>query len=262
VTRPAGFRVLRRHAAGAGLMLALAVAWEVAAASLQIRSLPPVENVARALWRILSGPDLGEHVLPSLARAVAGFLIGTHLGALAGLAIGVIRGVEPWLRPLLEFGRSLPAPAVLPAALLVLGPTPAMRVTLIAVGCAFPVILNAIDGARRVDPLMLDTARSFSLRPAEVLRRVILPAALPQILAGARTAVSIALIMMVISELIAATSGVGVLLFQSQRLFRAADTYAVVLLLGLIGWLLAQLFVRLERQAIGWQAGWRGAADA
>ncbi len=248
---------LRRHS-GLLFVALLLLLWEIAADYFKVRSLPPFSRVALAYWTIVTGSALGEHVLPSLGRALAGFAIGTVAGAAIGLAIGITRAAEPWVRPVLEFGRSLPAPVILPAALLLLGATPSMRIAIIALGCTFPVILNAIDGARRVDPLMIDTARAFGLDTMAVLRRVIFPAALPQMLAGARISVSIALIMMVISELIAASSGIGVLLFQSQRLFRVADTYAVVLLLGTLGWLLTLLFVRIERRAVGWQAGWSG----
>lgn len=237
------------------LILLVLAAWEAAALALQVRYLPTPVKVLESLVAILTGPSLVEHVLPSVARALAGLGIGVALGTILGLVLGYYRGLDPWVRPLIEFGRVLPAPAILPAALIVLGPTSQMRVSIIAFGCFFPVLLNAIDGARRVDELMIDTARAFGLTSRQILRRVLLPAAVPQILAGVRIALGIALIMMVISELIATSAGIGVLLFQSQRLFRIADTYAVVLLLGFIGWGVTASYLRFERASTKWQQG-------
>jgi len=158
---------------------------------------------------LIHGELLVREVLPSAARVGAGLTLGIVLGTAIGLGIGYFRGLDPWLRPILEFLRALPAVTVLPAALLLLGSTDAMRVSIIVFGCMPPVLLAAIDGARRVDQLLLDTARVSGLTAAQTLVRVIVPAALPQVFAGIRVALGVALIMMVISELLAANNGLG-----------------------------------------------------
>ncbi len=136
-----------------------------------------------------------------------------------------------------------------------------MRVFVIAFGSIFPVMLAAIDGARRVDPLLLDVARVNGLSVLERLYRVVLPAALPPIFAGVRIALSIALVMMVISELIAADDGLGFYILRNQRLFQTANVYAGVLTLGTIGLLLTLALLAVEKRLLGWHRGWRGMAD-
>jgi ABC-type nitrate/sulfonate/bicarbonate transport system permease component len=120
------------------------------------------------------------------------------------------------------------------------------------------VILAAIDGARRVDVTLLDVARVNRLSTRAQIVRVVLPAALPAIFAGVRIALGLALIMMVISELIAADNGIGFYILRSQRLFQTAGVYAGVLVIGTIGWALTGILVALETRVLGWHRGWRG----
>src|SRR5690606_31658321 len=129
-------------------------------------------------------------------------------------------------------------------------------------GSIFPVILAAMDGARRVDQVLIDVARVNGLTVPQRIFRVILPAALPAIFAGTRIALSIALVMMVISELIAANDGLGYFILRSQRLFQTANVYAGVLLLGAIGLVLTTFMLAIEGRFLAWYKGWRGAADA
>jgi ABC-type nitrate/sulfonate/bicarbonate transport system permease component len=141
---------------------------------------------------------------------------------------------------------------------LLLGPTDAMRITVIAFGSVFPVLLAGVDGARRVDPMLLEVARLEGLGRAAQIVRVILPAALPFLFAGVRVALGLALIMMVLSELIAADNGLGFVMLRSQRLFQTANVYAGVLVIGAIGWLLTTLLLLCERRLLAWHRGWRG----
>ena len=129
-------------------------------------------------------------------------------------------------------------------------------------GSIFPVILAAMDGARRVDQVLIDVARVNGLTVSQRIVRVILPAALPAIFAGIRIALSIALVMMVISELIAANNGLGHFILRSQRLFQTANVYAGVLMLGAIGLVLTTCMLTIEGRLLAWHKGWRGAADA
>lgn len=233
------------------------VFWEAAARSNPQPYLPQLSSVASSYVELYSPEALREIVLPSVFRVVVGFTLGVAGGAVLGLAMGFIRGLEPWVRPVLEFFRAIPAAAILPGALLLLGSTDTMRVSIIALGCTFPVLLAALDGARGVDALMIDTARISGLSRMQILRRVIAPAALPKIFAGTRTALGLALIMMVISELMASDNGLGHFILQAQRLFQAADVYAGVLLIGTIGFLFTALTLRLESRLLRWHSGWR-----
>ena len=243
------------------LLLALLACWEAAAIRFPAPYLPRLERIASSFGNLLHGELLVREVLPSAARVGAGLALGIVLGSTIGLAVGYFRALDPWLRPLLEFLRALPAVTVLPAALLLLGSTDAMRVSIIVFGCMPPVLLAAIDGARRVDQLLLDTARVSGLGPGATVARVIVPAALPHIFAGIRISLGVALIMMVISELLAANNGLGAFIQRNQRLFNTANVYAGVLVIGVLAWLFTAAMLQLEKRVLRWHRGWRGVTE-
>jgi ABC-type nitrate/sulfonate/bicarbonate transport system permease component len=118
-----------------------------------------------------------------------------------------------------------------------------------------------MDGVRGIDPTLIDTARSFRVPRAELIRRVVLPAALPQIMAGMRNSLALAVIMMVLSEYFAATSGVGYVLLISKNTFQLGPMWAAILLIGLLGYLLNALFLLVERRVLAWHRGWRAASS-
>jgi ABC-type nitrate/sulfonate/bicarbonate transport system permease component len=238
----------------------LLVLWQVYASSAQLLYLSTFTDSISATWELVTGDGLREDVLPSIGRFLAGYGIGCAIGVAVGVPAGYIRSLEPWIRPVLEFLRSLPAPALVPIAVLLLGATSWTRIALIAFGSCWAVLLNAIDGARGVDPLLIDTGRVNRLGTLAILRRIVLPAALPQIFAGLRIALGIALIVMVFSEMIASTSGLGYYILTSQRRFLVPETYGGVLLIGAIGWAFSVLFLYVERRVLSWHIGRLGGA--
>jgi ABC-type nitrate/sulfonate/bicarbonate transport system permease component len=242
----------------AGFVVALLGLWQWSATTNPQPYLPTLDLVADAYWNLVHGEQLTTQVAPSMYRVAVGLAIGVGLGSVVGLSIGYFRVLDPWVRPVLEFFRAIPAAAVLPGAILLLGATDTMRISIIAFGCTFPVLLAAIDGARRVDELMLDTARISGLSRSRTLVRVVLPASVPQLFAGIRIALGLALIMMVISELIAANDGLGYQILMNQRLFRTADVYAGVLVIGTVGLLFNTAILQLEKRLLRWHRGWRG----
>jgi ABC-type proline/glycine betaine transport system permease subunit len=160
----------------------------------------------------------------------------------AGIAFGTMIGLNRWLRdllePMLEFFRAVPPPVLLPIAVVLMGPTDAMKVVVIVVGSVWPILLNTIEGVRSTDSVMTETARSFAVSRSERLRYLVLPAASPRIMAGVRQSLSIALILMVISELGYSSSGLGFQIVYFQRNYLIAEMWSGILLLGLIGVLL------------------------
>ncbi len=244
-----------------GTICGLLAIWQWAALTHPAPYLPVLQNVAAGYLRLWHGDLLTSAIVPSVTRLAIGFLIAVMMGSVLGIVLGYLRVLDPWMRPVLEYLRFIPAVAILPAALLLFGPTDTMRIFVIAFGSVFPVLLAAIDGARRVDPLLLDVARVNGLSLQERLFRVILPAAMPSIFAGIRIALSIALVMMVISELIAADDGLGFYILRNQRLFQTANVYAGVLTIGTIGLALTLGLLAIEKRVLAWHRGWRGLAD-
>lgn len=258
VRLPAPRRVLR-ILGGWGFLAVLLAGWQVAGSRDTTGLLPPFSAVATEMASIVTGPQLNADLLPSVTRALLGFVLGAVVGIGLGVAIGWWRGLDPWLRPSLEFLRAVPPPALVPIAVVTFGAGDLLRVVVIAVGTCWPVLLSSVDGLLRVDPGYIDSARVYtSGRSLPILRRVALPAALPQIVTGMRIGLAVSLIMMVVSEMIASSSGLGFLILQSQRLYAMTPMYAGTLLLALTGWLLTLLFSAAERRALVWFEGMKG----
>jgi ABC-type nitrate/sulfonate/bicarbonate transport system permease component len=162
--------------------------------------------------------------------------------------------------PHVEYWRAMPPPALLPISIVLLRSIGnVQKVSFIAFFCLFPVLLNTIDGVRGIDPTLIETARSYGVPRLERVRRLVVPAALPQIVAGMRTSLSLAVIMMVLAEYFSSTSGVGYVLLISKNTFQLAPMWAAIVLIGLLGYLLNLLFILGERRALAWHRGWRAA---
>jgi ABC-type nitrate/sulfonate/bicarbonate transport system permease component len=134
----------------------------------------------------------------------------------------------------------------------VFGIGPSMKVFVIAVGCVWPILLNTVDGVRGLDPALLETARVYGVRRRDRLWAIVLPAASPRIFAGLRSALSLALILMVISEMEASTNGIGFAILQAQRSFAIPEMWSGILLLGLVGYAVNGAFALVERRALRW----------
>jgi ABC-type nitrate/sulfonate/bicarbonate transport system permease component len=249
---------LVRRSSGWLFMLVLIVLWQLVGTAGTLYYLPSFTTVLSHMGTLLSGPGLTAAVLPSAGRAAAGYLLGSALGLAVGVLIGYNRALDPWVRPVLEFFRALPAPLAVSLGLLLLGFSASTRIAVIAFECFWPVVVNADVGARRVDRQLLDTARVAQTPGWRLLLRVVLPASLPQAVVGLRFAVSIALVMMVISELIGASSGLGYFISNAESNFAYADLWAAVVVLGIIGWLAMSLFSLAERRILFWHREQRG----
>ena len=219
---------------------------------------PPLSRIVESLQEDWIFEQVGTDLMPSLARFTVGYLIA----AAAGIALGTLIGLAPRARragqPVMEFLRSIPPPLLLPFVLVVVGIGNASKITLIAIGSVWPVLLNAIDGVRGVDPQVLDMARSFGLARRTQIARVILPAASPKIAVGMRTSLSVALILMVISEMQASTNGLGFQVLSAQRSFDSAGTYAGVIVIGVVGLVVNLGFLVAEGWIMRWHRGARG----
>ncbi|BCJ50302.1 nitrate ABC transporter permease [Actinoplanes sp. NBRC 14428] len=238
-----------------GLPAVAVVLWGVWSARSDNRFLAGPLAVLDAFRRTWIGPAFVDDVLPSLLRLALGIAGSIVLGVAAGIAIGSLRRLRETLGPLLEFFRAIPPPVLIPVAMLLLGITGTMKVVVIMSGAIWPILLNTIDGVRATDSVMLETADSYRIPRWERLRFVVLPAAAPRIMTGVRQALSVALILMVISEMFASSSGLGYRIAYFQRNYLIAEMWSGILLLGLIGILLAVLFGLVERRVLRWYHG-------
>jgi ABC-type nitrate/sulfonate/bicarbonate transport system permease component len=231
--------------------------WTVQAGSQYFPRLSTILVEFRDLWLF---SEFGTHVVPSLERIALGF----GIAVVAGIALGIPLGLSRWGRlaamPHIEFWRAVPPPALLPISVVLLHSIgDRQKVSFIAFFCLFPVLLNTIDGVRGIDPTLLDTARSYGIRGSERIRRIVLPAAMPQIAAGMRNSLALAVIMMVLAEYFSSDRGVGYVLLVSKNTFQLAPMWAAILLIGLLGYALSVLFALAERRFLAWHRGWRAA---
>lgn len=249
-----------RRLSGLLVFCALAVAWEALSRSGLVSRLyfPPVSTIAATFWDLTVSGLLPAQALATVSRAVAGLLIALAIMGPLGLAMGVSRRLSALLTPTVELLRPVPPPAIIPAAMLLLGIGTGMKLAVIVFACAFPILVGAVDGARGVDPGFRLTAAAYALSRRDLLFGVILPAAGPSVGAGFRTAVPMALIVAVLSEMIGATSGIGHYILRMQRTFAIPEMYAGVAWLGLLGLGLNAGTERLLARLLRWHAGWKG----
>ncbi|MEU1386396.1 MULTISPECIES: ABC transporter permease [unclassified Nonomuraea] len=248
-------RALRLVALPAALVL---VWWAVGGSTFY---LPGPAEVGRAFATTWFSRRLLDDVLPSLARLLAGYAVAGLLGVGLGVPIGLSRRLRATLEPVLEFFRAVPPPVLVPLIMLLAGIDTAMKVLVIVSGCLWPVLLNTVEGVRALDEVLSDTCRMYGVRGASRLRRFVLRGASPQIMTGLRQALSIGIILMVISEMFGGSSGLGFTIVLFQRQFQIAEMWSGILLLGLLGLGLSLLFGRLERWVLAWYHG-SGAARA
>jgi ABC-type nitrate/sulfonate/bicarbonate transport system permease component len=191
-------------------------------------------------------------VVPSLLRLGTGYLIALVGGIALGILVGSYRTLRELLDPLFDFLRALPPPVLIPVFTILIGIGDQTKIVVIALGCLWPVLINTVEGVRQVDEVQRATASVYHLPWLMRLRRLTLPAAGPLIFAGARQALSIGIILMVISEMFASTNGIGFSIQQFQRTFSVPEMWTGVILLGVIGVLLAWAFRLIERRALEW----------
>ncbi|MFK5646723.1 ABC transporter permease [Ornithinimicrobium sp. LYQ121] len=206
----------------------------------------------REVW---IGPRFREDVLPSLTRLAIGLVVAIVVGIALGLAIGSSRVLRRLSEPVLEFFRAIPPPVLVPILMVLVGVNDTMKVAVIASGCVWPILLNTIEGVRSMDEVLSDTAKVYGIHGSSRIRMLTLPAASPYYITGIRQALSIGLILMVISEMFASSSGLGFTIVQFQRSFAVTEMWSGIVLLGLIGVLLAAIFSFVEQRVLRWYHG-------
>jgi ABC-type nitrate/sulfonate/bicarbonate transport system permease component len=241
-------------------LLVVALIWFWSAGS-DVYYYPPLKDVLKTFNDTWVFERFGSDVVPSLVRLFIGYFIAVAVGVGGGIALGLSPVLRRVAAPIVEFLRAIPAPALLPFALLVLGVGNDSKIFVIAFVCLWPILLNAVDGVSGVDPTLVETGRVYRITPSDRLRHVVLPAAAPQIFAGMRTSLSLALILMVISEMVASSNGIGYFVLQSQRSFAIPEMWSGIILLGLLGYLFNAVFLLVERRVLAWHRGARAGSE-
>ncbi|HJP65080.1 MAG TPA: ABC transporter permease subunit, partial [Actinomycetota bacterium] len=237
-------------------ILALLIVWSAGSTSFYF---PPVTDMLVTFKQTWLFDRFASDVLPSLCRLAAGYALAAAIGIGAGVVIGSVPLAARAAEPIVEFLRAIPPPALIPFGILVLGIGDPMKIFVITVVCLWPVLLNTVEGVRSVDEVLAETCRAYGVGGLARLRHLVLRSASPQIVTGMRQALSIAIILMVISEMFAASNGLGFTIVQFQRSFAIPEMWSGVLLLGLLGFALSLLFRLAENRVLAWYHGLRRA---
>jgi len=231
------------------------LAWEILARLKHSVYVPSVTQIAITFWHEWFSATFRDQAIPSLYRMFFGYIIASVCGVTVGVIVGYYRFMFRLLDPVLQYWRATPATAIIPVGILLIGIGDEMKILVIAFGAVWPILINSADGARLVPRERLETARVFGLTSLETLRRVVVPSAMPQIAAGMRTGLAIAFILIVVSEMIGSTNGIGYYVLQAQRTFAIPEMYGGVILLAILGFTLNTVFVFLESKVLGWHYG-------
>ena len=246
------------------VFVAAVVGWELAARSAGSPFFPPPSTIAVQIWQGWLVGESGrplltdvavDNLLPSLGRMFGSWAVAAVVGISIGVALGRSAKALDYVGPLLAFFRAIPPPVLAPVFLLIFDLGTPMQVATIIFGVVWPLVLNAIDGARSVDPTQYATARAFRLPRRQWVFGVVVPAALPKVFAGLRVSLSLALILMVISELLGAVNGLGYQLTIAKSSFDFPAMWAVVVLLGVLGYVFNTVLLVVERRVLRWQPG-------
>jgi ABC-type nitrate/sulfonate/bicarbonate transport system permease component len=232
--------------------VALLVAWELAARVIGISGLPPATQALAQLPAILSDPESLLDIAASLKRMAIGFALALVVATPVGLMMGRSRTVAAFFNPLLMVIYPVPKAALMPIIMLWLGVGDASKTLVIFLGVSLPVIYHSYQGSRAVEEKVLWSAAAMGMAAPARLFRIVLPAALPEILIGCRTGLVLALITMVTSEMIARQTGVGNILFNALDMAQYDTVYAMIVVIGILGFLLDFVFERLRLHLVGW----------
>jgi ABC-type nitrate/sulfonate/bicarbonate transport system permease component len=240
--------------------IAILLAWQAWTASAHQARFPRPTTILVEFQKLWLFSEFGQHVVPSLERIGAGFVLGAVIGVALGIPLGLSARARRAATPHIEYWRAMPPPALLPISIILAHSiADRQKISFIAFVCIFPVLLNTINGIRGIDPTLIDTARSYGVPQREHIRRIVLPAAFPQIMAGLRNSLALAVIMMVLTEYFSSTNGVGYVLLISKNTFQLVPMWASIVLIGVLGYVLNLGFLLVERRVLAWHRGWRAA---
>ncbi|MEO9247085.1 ABC transporter permease [Citricoccus nitrophenolicus] len=236
----------------AWLPVTLILLWFVASASSTSVFWPPLTEILGTMGQWASSGGLWSDALFSFGNYFLALLLSLAIGLALGTAIGLMPRVGLIMDPYLDFFRSLPNVVFVPIIILTLGIGREPKVFLIFIACVWPILLNCIVGVRSIQPAIFEASRAYRIPLRLQIPKVVLAGALPQIAVGVRLAITIGIVMLVVSEMYGATEGVGYFILQSGQRFQLAAAWAGTLLVGVIGWVFTSIYALAEHRLLRW----------
>lgn len=234
------------------LPLIIIIAWGWSTRNNDALFFPSMVEIFRRIFEIAFVERLHSDLIPSLVRLLAGWAMASVIGLVVGVILSSGRLLREIANPLIDFFRSIPAAALVPFALLVFGIGDDGKLFVITIVCLWPVLINTMDAVEEIDPMQRQTVKAFRISRGRELAGLLIPSAAPRIATGMRTSLALAIIVMLITEMVASTNGIGFFTIQAQRTFQITDMWAGIVMLGILGFLLNFLFVFLEKRILSW----------
>lgn len=244
-----------RFIGSAAVALALIGLWQLGADAGLISPVffPGPDRSFGTLWEQMHGAEFWTAFVETLRRMALGFVSASLIGIAAGAVIGLSANLRAYLEPTLELIRPLPASAIIPVFVLVFGLNERMIVAVIAFASLWPVLLATVHGFKTVEPRLIEVARLLRLSTLEFIIKIALPSAMPDIFAGLRLALTVSLILAVVTEMLSGMTGLGHNIIIAARSFRSADLYAGIIVLGVVGYLTNIAMERAESYVLRWR---------
>ncbi|MCK1540957.1 ABC transporter permease [Bradyrhizobium sp. 179] len=230
--------------------------WELAAhfGLLDVRFFPPPSAIVHQFGALIASGELGTNVMASLKRLGLGMLLGGIPALFLGLAMGVSRPLRAAIDPLISATYPIPKSAILPLVLLIFGLGEMSKVVMVALGAFYPIIINTVVGVANIDKIYLDVGHNYRANRWQVFRTIAFPGALPSIMAGVKLAVGMGLILIAISEMVAANDGIGYMIWNAWQVLTVDTMYVGLLVIAVLGFLFSIVLDEIEHRLIPWKA--------
>lgn len=235
----------------------LLILWELAAKAglVDVRFFPPPSKIAHQIGVLLASGELVNNTLASLRRLGLGMLLGGIPALILGLAMGVSRPLRLAIDPLISATYPVPKSAILPLVLLIFGLGEFSKIVMVALGAFYPIVINTVVGVVNLDKIYLDVGHNYKADRWQVFKTIALPGALPSIMAGIKLAAGMALILIAISEMVAANDGIGYMIWNSWQVLTVDTMYVGLLVIAVLGFIFSVVLDEIERMLIPWKKG-------
>lgn len=226
--------------------------WWVASAGSTNAFFPPLQTILERLVALVQTPRFLLDVGSSLANLLVSFALAAVLGVVLGVLLGLVKPLAWFVEPTLHFFRAIPPVALVPIFVSIIGFGTETRILSITIAALFPTLIATLDGVRSVDPTLLMVTRAYRIPRFARITRAILPAAGPRIFSGLEVSLLTAFIVMIASEMLGSSTGLGAATLLAQQSFMIADMWAGTLVLGVIGYAASALFALFRRRVLRW----------
>ncbi|HEX6435530.1 MAG TPA: ABC transporter permease [Candidatus Binatia bacterium] len=235
-------------------ILSLAVLWEAVGRAMDSTLIPPLTQIGAAWWKLLSSGKLLANLGMSLTTLAIGFCLAAFVGVVLGVLMGRFRAIEHFFDLYVNALMSAPTTAFVPVLILWFGLGMESRIAVVFLFAIFVIIINTMTGVKQVDTVLLEMARSFGAREREIFFKIMLPAALPAIMAGLRLGMGRAVKGMVTAEMLLTLTGIGAMIMQYGSSFATDSLFAVILTILLVALLAMKAVHWIDRRLTGWKA--------